>query len=172
MEKNKFGDDANPIHWAAMNGYSDVIKVLTNSIPVSNAPDSRGWTPIFMAAYFGHAEIIEILAPLLLTEDLLNSKNNFGLCPIYIAAKKGHVNVINTFLNLPGINQLLSRKNPIFRAVEKGHVNIVKLLAPLMEQPNSPNSNGDTPIDVAVRNYDNVRDEIIKLLLPFVKNNQ
>ena len=83
----------------------------------------------------------------------------------------GHVDVVKAFLNLPGINHLIHQKNPIIRAVQKGNIEIVKLLAPLMDNPNSPNINGETPIDVAVQNYDLKRDEIIQFLLPFVNNN-
>ena len=210
--ENKFGDDINPIHWAAINGYSDVIKVLANVISVPlNTPDSHGWTPIFMAAYFDHAEIIETLATMLPIEDIINYnlQNDFGICPIYMAAKYDHKDVVESFLNLPGINHLISQKNPIIRAAEKGllgvvkllaplmkkagispnspnvygqtpiyvaaekgHVNIVKYLAPLSEKnPNAPTNNGDTPIDVAARNYDLKRDEIIQFLLPYLSNN-
>ena len=211
--ENKFGDDINPIHWAAINGYSDVIKVLANVISAPlNTPDSHGWTPIFMAAYFDHAEIIETLATMLPIEDIINYnlQNDFGICPIYMAAKYDHKDVVESFLNLPGINHLISQQNPIIRAAEKGllgvvkllaplmkkagispnspnvygqtpiyvaaekgHVNIVKYLAPLSEKnPNAPTNNGDTPIDVAARNYDLNRDEIIQFLLPYLSNNQ
>ena len=35
--ETEFGDQKNPIHWAAINGYSDVIKVLTNLVGKKHA---------------------------------------------------------------------------------------------------------------------------------------
>ena len=88
-----------------------------------------------------------------------------------MAAKKGHINVVKTFLNLPGINDLISQRNPIIRAVELGLLEVVKLLAPLMKNsglsPNLPNSNGQTPIYMAAEKG---HVEIVKYLVPFSEN--
>ena len=57
-----------------------------------NTSDIHGLTPIHLAAHQGHAEIINILAPLI--EHNLNAPANNGMTPIHIAAKKGHLEVI------------------------------------------------------------------------------
>ena len=42
-----------------------------------------------------------------------------------------------------------SQKEWIFKAAKYGYTEIVKILAPLTDNPNAPNNNGDTPISVA-----------------------
>ena len=172
IEPSELGDEKNPIHWAATNGYTDVVKILAPISAFPNAPDSFGWSPVFTAAYFGHDDIIKVLAPFL-PENFLyaNSKHNFGICPLYMAAKKGHVNVVKTILKLPGINTLISRKNPIIKAAENGLLEVIKLLAPLMKKsslsPNFPNSHGQTPIYLAAEKG---HVEIVKYLAPYSEN--
>ena len=46
-------------------------------------------------------------------------------------------------------------------------IEIVKILAPLAENPNSPNDNGDTPIYIAAKHG---HTEIVKILAPLVDN--
>ena len=48
-------------------------------------------------------------------------------------------------------------------AVSKGNPEIVKILAPLIEDPNSPNNQGKTPIQEA---FFNGNIEIVKILGP------
>ena len=38
---------------------------------------------------------------------------------------------------------------PIYWAAYHGHTEIVKILAPLTENPNAPNREGETPMDIA-----------------------
>ena len=52
-----------------------------------NAPNKLGDTPIHCAAYYGHTEIVKILAPL---TDNPNAPNNAGMTPIYWAALMGY----------------------------------------------------------------------------------
>ena len=43
---------------------------------------------------------------------------------------------------------------PIHEAASFGHLDVIRFLAPLTENPNKPNKNGITPIDVAMKkNY-------------------
>ena len=53
-----------PIHRAAMNGHTEVVKILAPLTDNPNAPNDYGWTPIHGAAWNGHTEIVKILATL------------------------------------------------------------------------------------------------------------
>ena len=55
-------------------------------------------------------------------------------------------------------------RTPIFSAASNGHTKIVKILAPLIDNPNAQNMNGDTPIHLAASNG---HTEIVKILAPF-----
>ena len=56
-----------------------------------NAADENGDTPIHMAAYHGHTEIVKILAPL---TDNPNAPNDSGRTPIYRAAYDGNTEIV------------------------------------------------------------------------------
>ena len=59
--------------------------------------------------------------------------------------------------------------NPIFIAAHNGRTEIVKILAPLTDNPNAPNTIDETPIYWAARNR---HAEIVKILTPFTNNSR
>ena len=67
---------------AAINGYTEIVKILAPLTDNPNAPDKWGETPIFWAACEGFSEIVEILAPL--TDDP-NAPDNTGRTPHLVA---------------------------------------------------------------------------------------
>ena len=71
-----------PIHWAACNGDSEMIKILVPLTNNPNAPNNDGETPIHRAVFKEHTEIIKILAPL---TDNPNAPNNNGETPSSVA---------------------------------------------------------------------------------------
>ena len=56
---------------------------------------------------------------------------------------------------------------PIYQVAKNGHTEIVKILAPLTDNPNAPNNNGETPIHEAA--YIG-HAEIVKILAPLTDN--
>ena len=56
-----------PIHWAAMYGHPEIVKILAPLTLTDNpnGPNNAGYTPIYCAEYYGHTEIVKILAALL-----------------------------------------------------------------------------------------------------------
>ena len=77
-------NDTDPIHWGTKNGYVEFLKVLAPLIDDLNMPNHYGETPIYVAAKMGHANVIEILAPLIVDDH--NIPNHSGITPIYFAA--------------------------------------------------------------------------------------
>ena len=58
-----------------------------------NAPDKNGQTLIYWAAYFGHTEIVKILAPL---TDYPNASSLDGITPMDQAALWEHREIVKT----------------------------------------------------------------------------
>ena len=56
-----------------------------------NAPNKLGDTPIHCAAYYGHTEIVKILAPLTNNH---NAPDVNGMTPIMWARKEGHTEIV------------------------------------------------------------------------------
>ena len=55
------------------------------------APDDMGITPIYIAAYNGHTEIVKILATL---TDNPNAPDEYGFTPIHCAARNGCTEIV------------------------------------------------------------------------------
>ncbi|WP_018992679.1 ankyrin repeat domain-containing protein [Aromatoleum evansii] len=53
-------------------------------------PDSRGWTPLFWAAFNGHADIVSFL----IGRANHDVRNSDGEWPLFWAAYKGHTSVV------------------------------------------------------------------------------
>ena len=57
-------DGDTPIHHAALEGHTEIIKILAPLTDNPNVPNKTGVTPIYIAAHEGHTDIVKILAPL------------------------------------------------------------------------------------------------------------
>ena len=121
------------IFCAALNGHSEIVKILA---PLTDNPNIPG--PIFIASNFEHAEKIAAS---------WNNPNTkfFGDTPIYCAARMGHTEIVKILApltdnpNAPNIHG----DTPIYWAAWNGHSEIVKILVPLTDIPNAPNENGE-----------------------------
>ena len=92
------GNDAmTPIHWAAINGHTEIIKSLVPLTENPNVPNFNGETPIHWAVYNGHTEIVKILVPF---TDNPNAPNNNGETPIHYAASNGHTKIVKILVPL------------------------------------------------------------------------
>ena len=120
-------DGRNPIHFAAVYDYLEIVKNLAKFTDVPNAPADNGTTPIHIAAFKGHLEIVKFLTKL---TDCPNAPNNNGRTPIHAAAFNGHLEII-IFLtkstNLPNTPDN-NGNTPLNVAKSNGHNHVVKFL--------------------------------------------
>ena len=79
-----------PIHWAALNGHLEILKLLVSYTDDPNVPDSQGWTPIHWSAnHLGHIDILKLVAPL--TKNPNPKSTNFPKrTPFEVAQLKGY----------------------------------------------------------------------------------
>jgi len=80
-----------PIYWAALNGHTEIVRILAYLAENPNTTTSDGETPIYMAASRGHTEIIKILAPL---SENPNTPISNGKTPKNVAEEKGHLEIV------------------------------------------------------------------------------
>ncbi len=166
------------LHWAAYNGHDEILKLLfknNDANPLMKAwywlvgsllaPDSKnkdGYTPLHIAALFGHNSVITIFIENGTNVSIKNNQN--GFTPLLCASYKGH---ISTVLNLLDNGAVLDEtnhngENALHIATKEGHETTVDILAQHEELINTQNKNGYTPLVIAVRNN---KYNIAKILL-------
>ena len=155
----------------------EMVGLLAPLTDNPNAPDEKGWTPIYSAAFFGLTKIVQILSKL---TDNPNAPNNSGWTPIHWAAAHGHTDIVKILAPLADNPNAPNNygATPIHNAADSGNAEIVKILIPLTDNPNAPDKFGTTPIHVAARwshegwshfssqGYS----EIVKILVPLTDN--
>ena len=127
-------DGTTPLHDAAIEGHTDIVRLILANVNDKNPADSEsGETPLHFAARGGHLEICrEILAHL--PQDDKNPDNGDGLTPLSHAVIEGHDGVCKLIVDSMVDNDMASvlDKVPIDQyltmAEEKGHKEIVRYL--------------------------------------------
>ena len=165
-------DGKTPIHLAAEQNGSEIIKYLMAFTDLPNAPNPDGWTPIQIAASRGHVEVIEVLIPIINSLEI-NTSNPNGHTPIKDASMNGHAKVVRLLASFIYYkledNPNYSRPHgltPIQWAASNGHSEVVLELIPFVEDPNVANYCGITPIYNAARNG---HLDVMKLLVPITE---
>ena len=130
-----------PTQVAAYLNWPQILNVLAPLSDNLNDPypdDNAGLTPMFDAASRGHAEIVEVLAPLLANPNtpLVNNLTPFGKTAI-----NGHLNVVKILapyeddLNAPQF--IMNSGKRIMSVMEiaamEGHLEVIKFLAQLVD---------------------------------------
>ena len=162
-----FVEDYLTVHWAADNGYFDIVKYLVDITEDKNPRDINGNRPLHYAAKKGHFNTMKYLVdkevksriPGLYKINDRNPRNKLGYTPLHEAALRGHLDIVTYLIDRidnkidknPGDN---FGTTPLHEAAKMGHIDVVKyIVANVDEKKKNPtDSGGTTPEQLALIN--------------------
>ncbi|MDE0806534.1 MAG: ankyrin repeat domain-containing protein [Longimicrobiales bacterium] len=125
------GDGMTALHWAAVNGQSDIGEMLLYAGASTEATTRMGaYTPLHLASREGHAGVV--LSLLEAGSDPNQRTSSGGVTPLHFAAASGDVETIETLLNYgASIDQReeKSGQTPLIFAASLGRVGAIEVLA-------------------------------------------
>jgi len=120
-------------------------------------PRNDGWTPMFIACFYGHFEIVQWLHTHGAAMDVTRPRND-GSTPMLYACKNGHLEIVQ-WLHAHGAAMDVTRPRndgvtPLWFACQEGHFEIVKWLHAngAAMDVTRPDNNGSTPMFIACQN--------------------
>jgi ankyrin repeat protein len=159
-EENSDGET--PLVCAAKWGHEEVVKhlLLTGRVDVNF--NCGGFTPLSYAAWNGHKAVVDLF----LDADGINLDfaHPDGQTAVYLAAESGHGSVVKLLIEAGADlgSKGHHRLSPLLGAARCGYESIVKiLLATGRVNPNTTNSDGETPLSLA---REHRHEAIIKVL--------
>src|SRR5579863_3640360 len=148
---------------AAASGDVEVVRDLLAAEPVLvHAHSSDGWTPLHLAAHFGHSLIAEML--LAQGADVqARATNDLGTTPLLWAILGQDVAAVILLLDHGAdINETTTAgSTPLHKAALVGNAALVQLLLARGAKVNARNSGGQTPLTHALFKR---HDEVVALL--------
>lgn len=153
------------MHHAALNGHTACVRLLLAHDASPNLPDFRGSSPLHLAAWGGHQDIVQLL----LTQSSRPADPNMQTVdnetPLHFAAQHGHTGALTTLL-AHGANPEMAnsrQEKPLDLAAQYGRLQVVQmlirahpeLLRPYkrnMEQSNDGEILSLSPLHLASRN--------------------
>ncbi|XP_052065512.1 uncharacterized protein LOC127705231 isoform X3 [Mytilus californianus] len=135
--------------------------------------DLWGKTPLMLAAWGGHLEVVTYLAT---HGSQLDVTDRWGMTPLMLAAWGGHLEVV-TYLVTHGSQLEVTdewRRTPLMLAAERGHLEVVTYLVTHGSQLDATDRDGETALHYAAK-YGQI--EVTKWLIdqgcsPWVKTKQ
>ncbi|HVB37760.1 MAG TPA: ankyrin repeat domain-containing protein [Vicinamibacterales bacterium] len=111
-----------------------------------------GWTPLHLAAFFGHAKAVELLLAYGASPAAV-STNATGNTPLHAALAGGHTLVAGLLVGAGADVDASSAGGwrPLHVAVTGGHLDAVKVLVAQAADVNAANDAGQTPLAVATQ---------------------
>ena len=161
------GADVDAFTAAAM-GDTARLKPLVEANPaLVHAHSSDGWTPLHLAAFFGHLEATGLL--LARGSDVkARSANNEGNTAFHAASAGNHTEVCAALLSHGAeVNATYGSYTALHNAAAHGNEALVRLLLAHEADPNVKNKDKKTPLDLA---RDRGHARVIEILEPLTKN--
>lgn len=147
------------LHWAAMDGHTEMVERLLKAGADANAVSKEKVTPLYLAAQRGHAKVVHVLLDSGAKPDLAANyygpphtrrwgSNIFDGCtPLYVAAENGHTEVVQLLLaHGASPDKLAKYGSPLTRAVLEKHAAVVEAILKAGADPNAADADGATAL--------------------------
>lgn len=128
IEEDSADDSQQLLLAAAQIGHIKGVKSLLQKLSsIREIRDKYGRTPLYIAAYKGHVEVVELLLEHHVEKD---ARSRNGRTPLYMAARFGHLSTVEMLLRAGADPNCRDKygKSIASAASENGHGDIVKLL--------------------------------------------
>ncbi len=162
LEKTR--EDELNLHEAAAVGHVRRLKtILGQSRTRVNTPNLEGFSPLGLAAFFGHAEAVQILLDHGAQIDRVDA-SRFANTAVDAAVASDHVDVVRLLLAAGGAVNVRSAggATPLHKAAMNGNVEMAKLLLEKGAEVNAMRSNGHTPLADAIANGHSAVVEVLR----------
>eukprot|EP00047_Mylnosiga_fluctuans_P008273 m.257967 g.257967 ORF g.257967 m.257967 type:complete len:1108 (-) comp21211_c0_seq1:195-3518(-) len=123
-------ENRTPMHWASINGRTDIITLLAKHKAAIDVSDQRGETPLHYACFFGQEDCAVALLRAGADPDI---QDNEGISPLHWAALQGHRGIVEALLQAsayPNFMEINGNKStPLDYAYVGGNEACAELLA-------------------------------------------
>ena len=179
--KRDFTEDSSTLHWAADNGYFDVVRHTVDITGDKNPRDKYGNKPLHYAAFKGHLNIVKYLVEKEVKSHITglikindrNPRNKSGYTPLHVAALRGHLDVVKYLVDRIDDSIMKNPKNdagitPLHEAAKMGHIDVVKYIVANIDEreKNLADKLGATALQLALNNQ---HFDVAKLLYPLYR---
>lgn len=142
---------------AVKNPHFQITKLLLDKGADINSTDFYSYTPLNLASYYGFTDVVQFLLSRGADPNIVN---NNGESPLLSAAQKGYTEIAQILIeNGANVNESEKDKNwtALHFSAKQGNGALVCLLLEREANSNKKDKNGQTAIEVAVREGQGVR---------------
>jgi uncharacterized protein len=149
---------------AASGNLARIKELLEDNRDLVNTFSEDGFTPLGLAAFFGHLEIVRYL--LSINADVnIRANNNFRVMPLHSAVASKNYEIVKLLLEYGADPNAKQQQDitPIHQAADNGDLEMIKLLLKHHADKNVRTKSSITPVDFArKKGYDKVVDFLLQ----------
>eukprot|EP01105_Mastigella_eilhardi_P016870 TRINITY_DN3864_c0_g1_i1.p1 TRINITY_DN3864_c0_g1~~TRINITY_DN3864_c0_g1_i1.p1 ORF type:complete len:1337 (+),score=349.06 TRINITY_DN3864_c0_g1_i1:53-4063(+) len=143
------------LHWAAFYGHAECVSLLLKYNVEPDTPDKFQQTPIMLASFAGHTQVVQALLALSPPVDLARHSQT-GSTALHYACMGGHAPIVHALVNakakVDDVDQ--QRRTPMHCAAHNGHPHLVGMLLGAGADVNTRDRFRLTPLAYAAINGD------------------